>query len=77
MGDQTSRSMGTTVASIDTNLTGQAIVGNSTFDPKHQLELFKAEDAIWILSCSFVIFAMQSGRLNTLFSIDLAHRESG
>ncbi|KAI0232653.1 hypothetical protein LSAT2_017050, partial [Lamellibrachia satsuma] len=55
--------METTVASIDTNLTGQAIFGNSTFDSKLQLELSNAEDAIWILSCTFVIFTMQSGRL--------------
>ena len=77
MGGRTSRSMETTVASIDTNLTGQAIGGISTFDSKLQLELFNAEDAIWILSCTFVIFTMQSGRLKTLSSTDLAHRESG
>ena len=53
----------TAAASVQTNLTRQAIGGNSTFDNDNLMAKSNAEDAIWILSCTFIIFTMQSGKV--------------
>jgi len=56
--------MGSTPAAPGSNVTGEAIGGNATFDSNYLQEKTNSEDAIWILSCTFVIFTMQSGRFN-------------
>ncbi|KAK2193437.1 hypothetical protein NP493_13g13016 [Ridgeia piscesae] len=52
--------MGSTPAAPGSNVTGEAIGGNATFDSNYLQEKTNSEDAIWILSCTFVIFTMQS-----------------
>ena len=53
--------MVTREALLQTNLTTMG--DNVTSDTKVQLDQSDAEDAMWILSCTFVIFTMQSGKL--------------
>ena len=52
--------MVTREALLQTNLTTMG--DNVTSDTKVQLDQSHAEDAMWILSCTFVIFTMQSGK---------------
>ena len=60
--------MGSTSATADSNVTGEAIGSNATVASNYLLEKTNSEDAIWILSCTFVIFTMQSGRFNNTSS---------
>ena len=53
-------------AFLQKNLTTESIGDNVASNMKAQLEQSYAEDAMWILSCSFVIFTMQSGKLSEI-----------
>ena len=63
---RTSRSMATGEAFLQTNITTESIGDNVASNTKAQLEQSYAEDAMWILSCTFVIFTMQSGKLSSI-----------
>ena len=53
--------MVTKEALLQTNLLTMG--DNVTSDTTVQLDQSYADDAMWILSCTFVIFTMQSGKL--------------
>ncbi|KAK2193435.1 hypothetical protein NP493_13g12020 [Ridgeia piscesae] len=52
--------MATTNASTEGVVAGRLIGSNSTFSNDGS-QMSNSEDAIWILSCTFIIFTMQSG----------------